>query len=196
MKKLLFIAMVAFGLTANAQEEKGGFEKQDLYISGTAGYSQVSVGGQDADDTVFTFSPSVGYFITDNIALELGVGFGSSKRNQGLGEVKTNSFDINLGGNYFFTPKKDFSFMVGAGLSYGKTSSKQGAVKGPDYNTFGFVIAPGVNYFISESFALRASVGALSYENGKADVSGAKSNSSFDFNLDFSDINFGLTYKF
>lgn len=86
--------------------------------------------------------------------------------------------------------------MVGAGLSYGKTSSKQGAVKDPDYNTFGFVIVPGVNYFISESFALRASVGALSYKNRKADVSGAKSNSSFDVNLDFSDINFGLTYKF
>lgn len=189
MKKvLLVIAMVAAGFTANAQEEKakGGFVKEDLYISGSVGYNTVD----DAD--VYTFSPSVGYFVSDNIALELGLTIGGSE----IGTTETNAFGVNIGANYFFTPENDFSFVVGAGLSYVSTGSEIAGVEQADVNAFGIAIAPGINYFVSESIALRASVGALSYATSKVDVDGAESVNSFGLNLNLSDINFGITYKF
>ncbi|WNW02318.1 OmpW family outer membrane protein [Tenacibaculum sp. HL-MS23] len=189
MKKvLLVIAMVAAGFTANAQEEKakGGFAKQDLYISGTVGYNTVD----EAD--AYTFSPSVGYFVSDNIALELGLTIGGSD----TGATETNAFGVNLGANYFFTPENDFSFILGAGLSYVSEGSEVAGVEQADRNTFGIAIAPGINYFVSESIALRASVGALSYASSKVDVDGAESVNSFGLNLNLSTIQFGLTYKF
>ncbi|MDE0535633.1 porin family protein [Tenacibaculum sp. L6] len=196
MKKLLLvIAMVAAGFTANAQEgSKGGFEKQDWYVTGTAGYSDSSEG--DSDASVFTFSPSVGYFVSENIALEAGLIIGSGSQTSVGNEVDYNSFGVNLGGNYFFTPKNDFSFIVGAGLSYVSSGREVNGVDQPDSDTFAIVVAPGVNYFISENFALRASIGALSYSNTSIDVNGAPSTDNFRLNLNLSDINFGLTYKF
>ncbi|CAM1364573.1 conserved exported protein of unknown function [Tenacibaculum soleae] len=188
MKKvLLVIAMVAAGFTANAQDaetSKGGFAKEDLYISGTVGYNTV--------EDVYTISPSVGYFVSDNIALELGLTIGGSDN----GATETSTFGVNLGANYFFTPENDFSFVVGAGVAYASQGTKVGNVDGPDTNTFAIAIAPGINYFVSESIALRASVGALSYATSKVDVKGAESTDSFGLNLNFSDINFGITYKF
>ncbi|WBX74970.1 outer membrane beta-barrel protein [Tenacibaculum ovolyticum] len=192
MKKLLLaITIVAAGFTVNAQEEvKGGFSKKDIYISGTVGYSNVSTG--DVDASGYTLSPSVGYFVSDKIALELGLVIGSSDNTT----TKTNSFGASLGANYFFTPSKDFSFILGAGLGYSSTGSELLGVDQPDVNTFTIAVAPGINYFVSKSLALRATVGALSYSSSKLDVNGAKSTNTFGLNLNLSDVNFGLTYKF
>lgn len=187
--------MVAAGFTANAQEEKakGGFAKEDVYISGTVGYNSAT-----GDVSNYTVSPSVGYFVSENIALELGLVIGGGNNVALPGGIigDTNSFGATLGANYFFTPESDFSFVVGAGFSYVNTGYEVGGVKGNDVNTFGIAIAPGINYFVSESIALRASVGALSYASSKVDVDGAESVNSFGLNLDFSAIQFGLTYKF
>ena len=56
-------------------------------------------------------------------------------------------------------------------------------------------VAPGVNYFVSDCIALRASFGALSYASNKADGADDAA-TNFGLNLDLSDINFGITYKF
>ncbi len=194
MKKvLLVIAMVAAGFTANAQEKskaKGGFAKEDIYITGAIGYNNASGG---ADASAYTISPSVGYFISDNIALELGLTFGGTDV-AGFGE--TSSLGFSLGANYFFTPEKDFSFIVGAALGYTTVGTEFAGVEGPDTNVFAIAVAPGINYFVSESIALRATVGALSYTSSKLDVDGAESVNNFGINLNLSAIQFGLTYKF
>ncbi|WP_422091405.1 outer membrane beta-barrel protein [Tenacibaculum ovolyticum] len=147
-------------------------------------YSNVST--DDVDTSGYTLSPSLGYFVSDKIALELGLVIGSSDNTT----TKTNS----LGANYFFTPSKDFSFILGAGLGYSSTASELLGVDQPDVNTFTIAVAPGINYFVSKSLALRATVGALSYSSSKLDVNGAKLTNTFGLNL--SNVNFGLTYKF
>ncbi|CAM1362620.1 conserved exported hypothetical protein [Tenacibaculum sediminilitoris] len=197
MKKILFtIAMVAVGFTATAQENaKGGFEKQDWYVSGTAGYNNISVEGIDSDVSSFTFSPSVGYFVSDNIALEMGLILGESTTEFFGDTIEASQFGVTLAGNYFFTPQSDFSFVVGAGLSYISTGNEINGNEQPDSSTFAIAVAPGVNYFISERLALRALVGALSYSSTSADGSSSSTN-TFGLNLNLSDVNFGLTYKF
>ncbi len=196
MKKLLFAAIAVLGLTnVNAQEENvttGGFEQGDLYVSGTVGYNSFSQG--DADSNALTFSPTAGYFVSDNIAVELGLTIGSG---EDTAKTKTSSFGGSLGATYFFTPADQFSFTLGAGVAY--TNAKvnpDGEDNDTKWNNLAVVVAPGVNYFVSDCFALRASIGALSYTSNKADVDGAEAANNFGINLDLSDINFGITYKF
>lgn len=194
MKKLLFMAAVAvFGLTGlNAQDDSstGGFENGDLYVSGSVGFNSFKAG--EAKSNSFNFSPSAGYFISDNIALELGLEVGSTKD---ADDDKTSSFGVNLGGRYFFTPSNQFSFTVGAALSFGSNKEKPDGGDEAKSTNFGFAVSPGINYFVSDAFALRASVGALGFRSDKADGADEAA-TSFGLNMDLSTVNFGLTYKF
>ena len=199
MKKLLLMAAVAvFGLSnVNAQDETTtrGFAKDDIYVSGTVGFSSQSQ--DEAKSNNVTFSPTVGYFISENIALELNLLVGSSKQEFGEFEDKQSQFGAGLGATYFFTPSSEFSFTIGAGVAY-VSSKEEEAGFDDDFkvNSFGIAVSPGVNYFVSDCIALRASIGALSYTSSKADVDGAEALNTFGLNLDLSDINFGITYKF
>lgn len=199
MRKLLLLAFTVVSFAnVNAQENEtvGGFEKKDLYISGTVDFNSSSVSNTDIDSYTFTISPSVGYFISENIALELGVAFGIGEIYGVLGKSEINIFGANLGAKYFFTPSNKFSFFMGARVSYLNQASKLNGIEGNDINTFGLGIAPGINYFVSEAVALRASVGSLSYTNRKEDADGANASNNFDLNLDLSNIVIGITYKF
>ncbi len=187
-------AVAVFGFTTiNAQDEAttGGFAKGDVYASGSVGYSNTTVA--DFKSNEFTFSPQVGFFLTENIALEAGLIFGSS---EDFSEDKTSSFGGSIGANYFFTPAKQFSFVLGAGVAYTNSKFEPNGGGESKVNTFAIAVAPGVNYFVSDCIALRASIGALSYASSKEDADGAEAVNTFGLNLDLSDINFGVTYKF
>ena len=125
MKKLfLFATLALFALNVNAQEESattstdgtGGFAKGDVYLSGSVGIN--STKQDDLKSNNFVFMPSVGYFLSENIALELGLSIGSAENEA---EDKTNTFGADLGARYFFTPASQFSFTVGAGFGYAST---------------------------------------------------------------------------
>ncbi|MBR9915272.1 MAG: porin family protein [Algicola sp.] len=199
MKKLLLMTAIAvFGFTnVNAQDENttGGFAEGDVYVSGTVGFNSASQ--DEVKENNLTFSPAVGYFISDNIALEFNLLFGSQKQEVGDAEDKQSQFGAGVGATYFFTPSNQFSFTLGAGVAY--VSSKE-EFEGIDdelkTNSFGIAVSPGVNYFVSDCLSLRASIGALSYTSSKADFEGAEALNTFGLNLDLSDINFGVTYKF
>jgi len=195
MKKLLLMAAVAvFGFSnVNAQDENttGGFAKGDVYASGSVGFSNTKVADFKSND--FNFSPAVGFFISDNIALEGSLTIGSG---EDFDEDKTSTFGAGIGANYFFTPESQFSFMVGAGVSYASTTFEPNGGEETKVNAFGIAVAPGIHYFVSDCFALRASVGALSYTSAKPDVDGAEAQNTFGLSLDLSDINFGVVYKF
>ncbi|MFT4943949.1 MAG: opacity protein-like surface antigen, partial [Flavobacteriales bacterium] len=101
MKKvLLFAAFAAFAMTSvNAQDS--GFAKSDIYMTGTVGFnsSTTSVtGADDADTSDMNLSPTIGYMLTDNIALEAGLSYGTSESfNEDFGadsETTTTSFGI------------------------------------------------------------------------------------------------------
>ncbi|WP_346881474.1 outer membrane beta-barrel protein [uncultured Algibacter sp.] len=194
MKNLFLLSIIAvFAIgSVNAQDDStGGFTGGDIYVSGSVGFNSTKTG--DAKSNEFTFSPSVGYFISDNIALEASLLIGSS---EDAGDNKTSSFGGGLGANYFFTPDSQFSFILGAGLVYVNSKLEPNGGGEAKTNTFAASVRPGLNYFVSDAFALRASIAALSYSSSKPDFSGADATNNFGLNVDFSDINFGVIYKF
>ena len=194
MKKLLFTAAVAvLGFTSlSAQEEAKteGFAKGDLFVSGSVGFNSSKTG--DAKSNDLNFSPSVGYFISENIALEVNLMIGSG---EDVADNKTTDLGAGLGATYFFTPASQFSFTVGAGFGYANSKIEYDGGGEDKVDSFRFAVAPGVHYFVSDKFALRASVGALSYASSKVDGADDATN-NFGLNIDLSDINFGIVYKF
>jgi hypothetical protein len=198
MKKVILTVATLFALGfANAQDKKEsgeGFSKGDVFITGSfnVGSSKYTANGNYKENT-FSFSPKVGYFVSENIALGLGLGFATSKveENEGDEASKVNTTSIEAFGRYYATPGSKFSLF--GQLSVGYATVDYDAFK---VNAYGVELAPGVSYFLNDSFAMEASWGALSYASAKADVDGAENSNEFNLGLDLSAINLGLVYKF
>ncbi|TRW24773.1 porin family protein [Flavobacterium zepuense] len=216
MKRLLFSVVALLALSfAHAQEETptgSGFKAGDVLITGSAGFGTSKTG--EAKTTTFNFTPRVGYFVNNNIAIGVALGY-SSQKDEGTGyyydpygneyygfEQKRTSFDVGAFGRYYFTPANKFSIFGQLGASYQFSKYEYAVDYGAEEKTNGFVVAvaPGINYFISSHFALEATFGILSYTTSKPDYDAVyadeTSTNSFDFGLNFSNINFGLVYKF
>jgi hypothetical protein len=198
MKKIILTVAAVFALTfANAQDKKEGtgegFSNGDLYLTGAAGFSSEKTGDAKVDG--FTLSPGLGYFITDNIALEGQINFESAKNDDGAGnELKTNGFGIAAGAKYFWTPASKFSLSVGANISYMSTKVDNGLA---DFTTkeIGFNIPLGMNYFVSDDWALTTSWGGFGYSSNDNGGDGAEKTTGFNLGLDLTSISFGLIYK-
>src|SRR5690606_17220279 len=156
MKKLLLslAAVFVFGLV-NAQEtESNGFAKGDVFLSGSVGFSSESTG--DVKTNGFNITPSAGYFVSENIAVGLSLGYTSTKDEAPNREdIKYSEFGIGAFGRYYFTPANKFSLFgqLGVGSQNGKYEQGSTEVKADGFNV---AVAPGINYFVSEHFAREA----------------------------------------
>jgi outer membrane protein len=195
MKKIIltFAAVFAFGF-ANAQEATttdGGFAKGDLFLTGSFGISSEKTG--DDKSNSFTVAPSLGYFVSDKIAIGGRILYTSDKAESG--NVDTQDLTtLGIAGfaRYYWTPANKFSIFGEAEVAYVSAENNLTDVKG---NGFGLGLAPGVSYFLSSNFAIEASWGLVGYNTFEVD--GAQdSTNTFNFGLDLSDLRFGLIYKF
>lgn len=66
-----FILCLMFAVTGNSQ----AVNKGAWMIGGNIGFSSVSVKDSDISVNTFNFSPSVGYFVVDNLGIGLGVDY-------------------------------------------------------------------------------------------------------------------------
>lgn len=202
MKKVILsvAAIFAFGF-ANAQETVSeGFSKGDVFINGAIGFGSTKTGDFKTND--FVVAPKAGYFVTDNIAVGVALGYESSKLDFGT-DLTNSTFSVGAFGRYYFTPASKFSLFGELGLNYNSYDNEyavdlDGMLFPVDSKGNGFEVrvAPGVNYFIAKNFALEASFGVLSYDTTKPDADGAEKTNSFNFGLDTRDIRLGLVYKF
>lgn len=222
MKKIILsvAAIFAFGF-ANAQEKTEstgeGFSKGDVFIMGSAGFSTTSTG--DVKDNTFNFSPRAGFFVSPNIAVGLAVGFTGTNNEvtdvNGAGVVTTtdrtiSEFSIGAFGRYYFMPASKFSVFaeLGVNVLMGKDELEETETIGnttltttfdAKSNGFNVAAAPGISYFISDSFALEAKWGLLAYRTTEPDLPEgftSESTDRFDFNLNFDALSIGLLYKF
>lgn len=199
MKKILLsaVAIMAFGF-ANAQETTG-FTKGDIFASGSVGYGSEKTG--DNKNNTFNFSPKAGYFVTNNIAVGVKLGFTSGKDTEQVGpasiETKTNTFEAGAFGRYYFTPASQFSFFGELSAGFNSSKTEIDGVPGESKsNGFNVGVAPGISYFVSKNIALEATFGLLGYKTNKPDFDGAESTDTFNIGANFSDIRFGIVYKF
>lgn len=220
MKKVILsvAAVFAFGF-ANAQEKETtgeGFASGDVFILGSAGFGSTETGDQKT--STFNFSPRAAYFVSPNIAVGLAVGFEGTKDEDVTvagpvtteTEVKTGEFSIGAFGRYYFTPASKFSVFGELGFNVtgtktendtrstvgGTTTTTNSEIKS---NGFNIGLAPGISYFISNSFALEAKWGLLEYTTTEPDAPAGvptESTDTFNLGLNFDNLSIGLLYKF
>ncbi len=191
MKKLLLFVTIAFlSYTVNAQTEKGKW-----IISGSTSISYATTnltlefeGEEISDDTkgsIFSLTPSVGYFVINNLAVGLDLSFASTNNDNGTTDVTTSSFSSILGGTYYFEAGDKFKPFVGLGAGLITTSSgDDDALKS---NGLALRGRGGLAYFVNQSLSIDFSVLYLNTnQKNKENSDLVSKNSSIAVGLGFS----------
>ncbi|MFC6268018.1 outer membrane beta-barrel protein [Frigoriflavimonas asaccharolytica] len=202
MKKVILASAIAlFGMVSAQESETPGFVKGDTFITGAVGFTNSTQG--EVKNNTFTIAPSVGYFVSPNIAVGVRAGYTNmnetDKTTSITVENESDTFAVGAFGRYYYTPASRFSIFGELNANYGNqkfTNTVGGVSTDAKFNAFDVNIAPGVNYFISKNFALEATWGVLGYSSFKQDVAGAESQDNFNIGLDLNDLSLGLVYKF
>jgi hypothetical protein len=167
-----------------------GFSKGDFVVTGAFGVKSSSVGGTSS--TSFKILPSLGYFVSDKIAIGGTLGYVQNGSGSGIVNTATNDFIVGLFGRYYMKPKSQFTFFGQGLLSFVSSSPQTG---NGSSTTFGLGFSPGLNYFVSNRFSLEATFGEIGFKSTSVS-GGGSSNTGFNFGFDLTDIGFGLNYKF
>lgn len=160
-KSILLLAFGALFTSVNAQDKPGAGK---MFMGGTLGYTSnkaMAAKGANVDATgKIVFSPSVGYFINDGMAIggRLSVVKGLAKDVEG---------DLELGFGAFLRKYWSLSdnFYVFGEASLGFSMKTPPYAKGgtaPDAGTaFGLGIAPGIGYYPGKSLGIEFSMAPL-----------------------------------
>ncbi len=126
MKKILLVAGLALFGTASAQMEKGSW-----VVGGSTaiGFNNLSAKVKVENTTeetpsvnIFTLTPSVGYFATDNLAVGLDAGFANAGVSEDGTKISVNLFTLMPTGTYYFKSGNNIVPYLGAGIGYATAS--------------------------------------------------------------------------
>jgi outer membrane protein len=206
MKKIILTvaAVFAFGF-ANAQKDESksimGFSEGDMFVEGSFGVKSGNTTSQGPNDvkSSYTFSPKVGYLISDKIALGIRIDAIQDKLYNG---TKTNTFGAGAFARYFFLSlgaEKSFQAYGQASLGFSgtKTKNASGNEIGKSNNLNGGIDL-GMNYFVTKNWAITFTLANLiSYDTVD---NGGESNNGLNvqvgtINNPFAVARFGLLYK-
>jgi len=219
MKKIVLITAIAVFTTVAAQAQ--------LWISANLGFntnsgSNKKVMGSTTTETdlpktsSYHFMPTIGYNLSDNICIGLGIGYnGSTNTDEDIyviGDketIKYGGFKVMPFARYIGKINDNFGWYAQGDLGYGSgketTSYSGGGTTNTDdtkTSSLGFNIRPGVYYQFSDHFSMNTHYGQLGYNswNSKSGdtttVENTDKNSSFGLNLNMSTLGFGLNYHF
>lgn len=172
MKKfLLLLSLSAFGFV-NAQTEKGSWV---VGGSTTIGFNSVNTkeksDGESYDGpkvSTFNFTPSVGYFVMDKLAVGLDLGYTSitTKYNDDgyTDKYTTSTFSILPTATYYFTTDSKVYPYLGAGLGYASAKEKEDRYE-TTVDGFAWKAKGGIAYFITDKVAIDLGVSFNQFSN-------------------------------
>lgn len=173
MKKIFMAAIIAMSaVAANAQVWVGGKIALDIEDEKAT----------DKTNTVFQFSPEVGYKLSENVDVAVALAFASVKKGDA---DATTAFGVNPYVRYSFAKCGNVSFFVDGGVEYATWSTGG--------STWGIGVRPGVAFAVSEKVGL---VGHLGYIGYQKDSKSLGDNSRFGVGVDNTNLTVGVYYNF
>lgn len=120
MKKLLSIFAVAIVFTFFSKDLTAQTEQGALLAGASSNLSFTSLGGKNVDDRQNNFDLGLkgGYFLIDNLAAGLNIGFNSMS----VGDISSSLFSIGPFARYYFGG----TFYAGAGFDFASQSVNEG----------------------------------------------------------------------
>ncbi len=191
-----------------------GAANAQIFVGGSFNFSstmpKTTVGSTTTDGvryTNFTLAPSVGYFMSDKIAVGASVTYNldRTREDDGTETIESrNVFGIAPFARYYAFQIGNVSVFAQGTLSlgFGSENEKVDGTKtdGPSIFTFGLNVAPAISYDLGDKLTLEARLGGLYFNHYKesdevagTDVSVATN--SWGLNASLSSISFGLIYK-
>ncbi|ALW84347.1 hypothetical protein AUC43_04125 [Hymenobacter sedentarius] len=230
MKKFLLLVLLVVSADAvQAQSISAG----TISVGGNVGYSRNTsknsssqngnATSQETTTSQFTFSPSVGYFLADNLAVGVSLGYVASRRpyttySPAPATVRAEldpATTLRVGPyvQYYKMISDQFGVLgtLGAGFQVAKDhaySSNSGNATIIDFKGSGYYaeLTPGIIFFPVPKFGVSASIGSLAFNRYKYDYpnypntttpAGYESTSStFGAGFGFDRLMFGGTYYF
>jgi hypothetical protein len=216
-KSIAILAISAFAFNANAQDNS--LEAGKISFAGSVGFStgssesEVTSGGTTVNEkgpttTTMNLLPSVQYFLSGNLSVGLGVGYGSTKisSEEDFDGTKVESTvtisQISLAPmvTYYKGLGNDkFGLTVSAMLPLGfggvNSESKSGSTTVTDeseLNSISFNIQPGLYYFPTKKVMLTANIGNIfSYTKNtqKEDLTGGGTSTDSDTSIEILNLN-------
>ncbi|MBD8081831.1 outer membrane beta-barrel protein [Chryseobacterium caseinilyticum] len=221
MKKLLMASAIAlFGL-GNAQTTPAPIAKGTVYLTGSVGYSQTETNSGNNKVEDFNILPTAGFFVADNFAVGLGVGFATSKitsintttigsvTNVTTNEQRTPAFVIEPFARKYWTlsDKLYFFGQLAVPMAFGKAENETTYVttSGSTVTTVsssseakatavGVTVKPGLDYFLNKNWTIEATIGEFGYNNFKP--KGGVATNNYNFGLDLTAVTIGVKYVF
>lgn len=175
MNKSFFVVFAwAIGaMTANAQTSQG-----NMMAGGAIQFSSVSrEGGSLSDASSFVFSPSFGYFISDNFAVGTGLTLGTSRTGTGSNKTTGSTFAIGPFARYYkHTSNENLAIFGEAAFGFGTGKNDPAFGNVTHSNFISFAISPGAAYFFNEHWAAEVMVTgfAISSEDPNTDTNNDK----------------------
>jgi hypothetical protein len=223
MKKYLCsvsLIVILLSISAYSQPVRGNF-----ILGGTVGYTQNNYklnpnypdfSGTGQTNKQFSFSPSFGYFASDNLIYGLGIGYSSNineiDNNISYSPFSTETFTTEL---YFITPYiryyqffnktvgvfANLSFKYGSGNVDNKYNSSYYTNNKIDVTEYSLSLNPGISINLNNKFLIEASIGFLSYNSTSYKMTGVSNintqsaeNSTYGLSLDLTTINLGIQF--
>jgi outer membrane protein len=216
-KTIAILAMGALAYGANAQDNS--LEAGKICISGSVGFStgssesETTSGGTTVTEkgpttTTMNLIPSIQYFLSKNLSLGLGIGYGSVKiaseddidgtkiettvTNSVISIAPMATYYKPLGGDKFGIT---VSAMVPLGFGGVKGETKSGSTTvttESKLNSFGINIQPGIYYFPTSKVMLTANIGnifSLNKSTQSADLPGGGTAKDTDTKIEILNLN-------
>lgn len=148
-----------------------------VFIGGGIGFSSttdekenLNVLADKSSSMVFTFSPNVGGFVSENLALGIELNFSNFKTENGIDSefiTKQSSIGINPYLRYYAWRLNKFSvfFQGNIGAEFSKSSIDRGNTisDGPKVTKYYVSVFPGLSYDLSDKLLLETSINFLSF---------------------------------
>ncbi|UOY05915.1 porin family protein [Muricauda sp. SCSIO 64092] len=225
-KTLFFAgALIAGSLTAQiTQDDRLVIPKGTWTVGGNLSVNTLSNTSENEpftsenSSTGISFLPNLGYAVGKNTVLGIrpGYRYGESEstflEDNTINSSRTTEFHALSIASYlrrFFPLNKNLALYLQGELGYehlrGESTSENNTLSESESTTDTFFIGirPGITYFVSKAFALEAGIGALQYERSESEftdsnetVISTEDRNRFNFDLDTSQIFFGLSYYF
>ncbi len=172
-------------------------ESSDLSVGGS------EISGEATVDDDYVPELDLGYFLTDNLALELVL----ATTRHDVGAVDTPLGDADLGEvqllpptltlQYHFAPKERFSPYLGAGINYTVFFDEEdGDATSIDYDdSFGFALQAGVDYALSGNWSLNLDIKKI-FLSTDVETTVAGTDIEADVDIDPWIIGIGVGYRF
>lgn len=193
MKKILLVLALSLAVTGSYAQ------KGDWYI-GTSnlglGYNTMEIGSPvtgiiydkngDTKTTLWGLAPEVGYFVSDRVAIGLGLFYNHQTVKLDGVKEKTSVFGFNPYVRYHICASNRLTFYLQGGFDLASLDPDEGSSS----TYWGVGINPGVAYRMSDKFTLTAAFGYLGYQDFDDD------HTRFGLDLDMSTLKLGLNFKF